>query len=55
MKSTRRKTKKTITKNMILGEVTRLYPNSIEIMLEHGLHYHRRRYENPWAIQKRRR
>ena len=38
MKSTRRKTKKTITKNMILGEVTRLYPNSIEIMLEHGLH-----------------
>lgn len=29
---------KKATKDMILGEVSRLYPKSTEIMLEYGLH-----------------
>ena len=31
-------TKKKITKDMIIGEIIKKYPKSVEIMLEHGIH-----------------
>ena len=29
---------KMITKNMLIGDVIKKYPESVEVMLEHGLH-----------------
>jgi len=30
-------TKETITKDMLIGDIVKKYPNSVEIMMDHGL------------------
>lgn len=30
--------KETITKKMLIGDIVKKYPSSIQVMLEHGLH-----------------
>lgn len=30
--------KKKVTKNMLIGDVVKIYPSSIEVLMKHGLH-----------------
>ena len=30
--------KKKVTKNMLIGDVVKIYPSAIEVLMKHGLH-----------------